>query len=245
MLTSKTFVNSSGERLDSSFHPNARRDMLVILGHGLTGNKDRPLLVALAEGLNARGWPCMRVSFSGNGQSQGKFEDATISKEVEDLKAILESIPDWVHVTYIGHSMGSAVGVTTAAGDLRIQLLVSLAGMAHPAAFYEREFGDLVPGKDCMWDEPEHPLSTQFAISMKGLPSIVPTAAKVTQPWLLIHGTEDDLVPVQDSRDAFEAAVCSKKLVEIPGAGHSFDETSYPQVIEEVDAWLSARFGAC
>ncbi len=239
------FTNPSGERLDFTFHPHTRRDMLVILGHGLTGNKDRPLLVALAEGLSARGWPCMRISFSGNGESEGSFEDATIPKEVADLKSILDSIPDWVRVTYIGHSMGSAVGVTTAASDLRIELLVSLAGMAHPAEFFEREFGQLTPGTDCMWEEPEHPLSEAFAASMRSLPSIAPAAAKLTQPWLLIHGTEDDLVPVQDSRDAHEAAVCSKKLVEIPGAGHSFDETTYPQVIKEVDAWLSARFGAC
>lgn len=245
MLTSRVFTNPSGERLDFTFHPNARRDMLVILGHGLTGNKDRPLLVALAEGLNARGWPCVRVSFSGNGESQGRFEDATIEKEAEDLKAILDSIPDWVNVTYIGHSMGAAVGVTVAAEDLRIQLLVSLAGMVHPAAFYEREFGGLKPGTDCLWEETEHPLSEKFAQSMKGLPSLLPAAARITQPWLLIHGIEDDVVPVQDSRDAHAAAVCQTKLVEISGAGHGFDETSYPQVIAEVDAWLSARFGKC
>lgn len=245
MLSTSVFINPSGERLDSSFQANSRRDMLVILGHGVTGNKDRPLLVALAEGLNARGWPCMRISFSGNGESEGRFEDATIPKEIEDLKAVLDSIPDWVSVTYIGHSMGAAVGVTTAASDLRIQLLVSLAGMTHPAAFYEREFGSLQPGVDCMWEEPDCPISETFAESMKDLPSVLPAAAKVTQPWLLIHGVEDDVVPIQDSRDAHEVAVCSKKLVEIPGVGHSFDETSYPQVIEEVDAWLSARFGAC
>ena len=89
MLTSSVFRNQDGERIDFTFHPAPRRDTLVILGHGLTGNKDRPLLVALAEGLSAKGWPCMRISFSGNGNSDGRFEDSTITKEIDDLKAIL------------------------------------------------------------------------------------------------------------------------------------------------------------
>ena len=95
-MTSSVIKNSQGERIDLSFHPGSRRDSLVIIGHGVTANKDRPQLVALAEGLSQRGWPCMRLSFSGNGDSEGRFEDATITKEIEDLQAVLETVPDWV-----------------------------------------------------------------------------------------------------------------------------------------------------
>jgi pimeloyl-ACP methyl ester carboxylesterase len=229
--------------LDITFHPAARRDTLLVLGHGLTGNKDRPLLVALADGLAELGWPCMRVSFSGNGNSQGHFEDATITKEIGDLQAILDTVPDWVRVAYAGHSMGSAVGVMTAAVDLRIRALVSLAGMTHTADFVQREFGTLAPGKDCMWDEPEHPLSDAFFSDMKSVGSILPAIPSVTQPWLLIHGSADDLVPVQDGIDAFNAASSPKKWLEIENAGHSFDENDFPQIINAVNDWLSAHFG--
>jgi pimeloyl-ACP methyl ester carboxylesterase len=243
-MTSSVITNASGERIDLSFHPGHRRESLVIIGHGVTANKDRPQLVALAEGLSERGWPCMRISFSGNGDSEGRFEDSTITKELGDLRAVLDTVPDWVRVAYIGHSMGSAVGVLTASRDLRIRLLVSLAGMTHPAAFYEREFGSLTPGKDCMWDEPEHPLSQAFADDMREIDSILPAARGIVQPWLLIHGTDDDVVPIQDGRDAYEAAPGVKQWHEIPGAGHSFDETSYPVLLETVDAWLTQHFGA-
>ena len=63
----------------------------------------------------------------------------------------------------------------------------------------------------------------------------------MTQPWLLIHGSEDDVVPIQDGRDAHAAARCEKQWLEIEGAGHSFDETSYPRIIDAVDAWLTAK----
>ncbi len=236
--------NSSGERIDHHFHPAERRDALVILGHGLTGNKDRPLLLAVAEGLAARGWPCLRISFSGNGGSDGRFEDSNITKQIGDLKAVLDNVPDYVRIAYAGHSMGGAVGVLTAAADLRIGVLISLAGMTHTAEFARREFGALVPGKDCLWEDEEFPLSAALMDDLVSTGSTLEAAAKVLQPWLLIHGAEDDVVSPQHSRDAHEAAICEKRLLEIPAAGHVFDEASYALIVEAADAWLRSHFGA-
>jgi uncharacterized protein len=238
------FRNRAGERIDHVFHPGkdgAKTGTLVIIAHGLTGNLDRPQLLALANGLAARGWPCLRITYPGNGNSEGDFRDCTITKEIGDLTSIIDSIPAGTRVAYCGHSMGGAVGALTAARDPRIRVLVSLAGMVHTAAFYDREFGSIEPGKDCLWDEPEFPLSPAFAHDLRGIGNVLESAARVQAPWLFLHGTEDDLVPVQDSRDAFAVAAGPKKLVEIPGAGHSFDEATYPVLVEETDAWLSAR----
>ncbi len=236
--------NSSGERLDHHFHPAERHDTLVILGHGLTGNKDRPLLVAVVEGLAAHGWPCLRISFSGNGDSDGRFEDSNLTKQIGDLKAVLDNVPDYVRITYVGHSMGGAAGVLTAATDLRIGALVSLAGMTHTADFAQREFGALVPGEDCMWEDKDFPLSAALMDDLTATGSTLEAAAKVLQPWLLIHGAEDDVVPPQDSRDAHAAAIGEKHLLEIQAAGHVFDEASYPLIVDAVDAWLRSHFGA-
>jgi len=244
MMTDSEIRNRSGERIDHSFHPGARADALVILGHGVTGNKDRPHLVALADGLAARGWPCLRISFSGNGGSEGRFEDSCITKEIGDLQAVLDAVPDTAKAAYVGHSMGGAVGVLTAARDLRIRALVSLAGMTHTAAFVQREFGDVTPGEGFMWDDENCPLSHTYVDDLTSIGDTLSAAEAVIQPWLLIHGTADDLVPIQDGRDAYEAATCEKQFLEIAGAEHSFDEESYPQLIEAVDQWLTSSFGA-
>ena len=235
--------NSQGERLDHHFHPGTRRESLVILAHGLTGNKDRPLLVALAEGLSAIGWPCLRISFSGNGDSQGRFEDSNITKQIGDLKAVLDTVPDYVSIAYVGHSMGSATGVLTAAEDLRIQTLISLAGMTHVAAFAEREFAGLVAGKDCIWEDPSFPLSESLIDDMKSIGSVLPAVEKLLQPWLIIHGLADDVVPVADSRDARAAARSRCEMLEIPDAGHVFGVDSYPAIIAATDSWLRGWFG--
>lgn len=215
---------------------------MVILGHGVTGNKDRPQLVALAEGLAARGWPCLRISYSGNGASEGRFEDCCISKEIGDLQAVLDVVPNDVNVVYAGHSMGGAVGVLTAARDLRIRALVSLAGMTRTAAFVEREFSGVTPDAGFMWEDESFPLSRTYVDDLKAIDSTLDAVEAVTQPWLLIHGDADDLVPVQDGLDAFAVATCEKRWLEISGAGHSFDESSYPQLVEAVDEWLRGSF---
>ena len=235
------FRNSAGERLDVTFHPGTKTDSLVILGHGLTGNKDRPLLVALAEGLSARGWPCLRVSYSGHGASEGRFEDMTITKEIGDLQTILDALPGDLKVAYCGHSMGGAVGVLTASQDDRIRVLVTLAGMVYTANFVEREFDFVTPGLGCMWDEPEHPLSVEFVDDLEAIDNTLEAASEIAAPWLLIHGTEDDLIPVLDSEDAHDTTHAPKKLVEIEGAGHAFEESGYARIIDEVDVWLAAH----
>jgi pimeloyl-ACP methyl ester carboxylesterase len=232
------FRNRQGEKLDTAFHPGTRGDVLVILTHGVTGNKDRPLLVNLAEGLASRGWPCLRLSWTGNGDSEGDFRDSTITKESTDLRDVLDALPPRLKIAYIGHSMGGAVGVRTAANDDRIRVLVTLAGMIRTEEFCEREFGSVIPGKGFMWDEPACPLSQKYVDDMESIGDLFDEVGQVTVPWLLLHGTADDVVLIQDSRDAYDTAEEPKRLVEIPGAGHSFDEKIYPKLIGEVADWL-------
>ncbi|MGL4401681.1 MAG: alpha/beta hydrolase [Luteolibacter sp.] len=243
MMTEAEIRNRAGEAIDYTFHPGSRADVLVILGHGLTGDKDRPLLVALANGLAEIGWPCLRISYTGNGASEGAFEESCLTKNVGDLQAVLEMVPDDTQAVYAGHSMGGAAGVLAAARDIRISGLVSLAGMTRTAEFVQREFGEVTPGEGCMWEDEDFPLSRKFVDDLTHIGDTLSAAEAVTQPWLLVHGDADDLVPVQDGRDAYEAATCQKEWLEIAGGGHSFDESSYPQIISTINRWLTNHFG--
>ena len=77
--------NNSGEKIDYSFH-DSESETVVIIGHGVTGNKDRPLVVALGEGIAGSGISVLRFSFSGNGDSEGRFVDSTIWRSVFAVK---------------------------------------------------------------------------------------------------------------------------------------------------------------
>lgn len=232
--------NQSGETLDYTFHEGLADSLdLFIIGHGVTGNKDRPFVVALAEAVANAGIHTLRFSFAGNGSSEGEFRDCTISKEVEDLQAVLTTaVENGYRVTYAGHSMGGAVGVLATAEDSRIQFLISLAGMVNTEKFYETEFGEEIPDKGCMWEETDYPLSSKFADDLRAIQSTAPQAAQISVPWLLVHGTTDDVVLIDDSREAYSLATEPKKLVEIDGANHVFSESGLQPMIEAVISWL-------
>ena len=234
--------NAQGERLDYCFHEGDKGSRrLVVIGHGVTGNKDRPFVVALAEGLSKNGISALRFSFSGNGDSEGKFVDSTISKEVEDLGAVLDAAGSH-EICYAGHSMGGAVGVLRAAKDERIRWLISLAGMVRTKAFAEREFGTVKPGEGFMWDEETCPLSQSYMDDTAQIGSVVELGSRIKLPWLLVHGTEDDVVPIQDTKDILANANDSAEFVEIPGASHVFADSFTPVMVRKVTDWLKQQF---
>ena len=236
--------NSNGERLDYAFHEGDRDSRhLVIIGHGVTGHKDRPFLVALAEGLAAAGVHALRHSWSGNGDSDGAFAESNITKEVADLGSLIDAVSEAGYtVTYAGHSMGGAVGVRRAARDQRIQFLISLAGIVHTREFAESAFGHLTPGEGLMFDKPDLILPPAYMDDLRGIGSVVNEAAEVTVPWLFVHGTDDDLVPIQHSRDAYARARSPKQFTELPGADHIFEPDLTDQMVNAVTTWCAARF---
>lgn len=234
--------NAQGERLDYSFHPGEKNATgLVVIGHGVTGHKDRPFLVALAEGLAGAGIPALRVSFAGNAGSAGHFTESNITKNTEDLGAVLDALAGYT-VAYAGHSMGGAVGVRRARRDDRIRLLISLSAIVHTRAFAENTFGHLTPGKDRMWDKPGCLLSQDYMDDLRQIDTVVGEAAEISVPWLFVHGTEDDIVPIQDTYDAFAQAHEPKELVVLEGADHVFEEGLLPAMVDAVVRWCLAQF---
>ncbi|MDP6764193.1 MAG: alpha/beta hydrolase [Planctomycetota bacterium] len=240
-----------GERLDFAFTPGAGDgSAVVVLGHGVTSAHDRPYLVALAEALGAAGLSCLRFSFAGNGASEGAFVDATISSEVADLGCVLDALAGR-RAAYVGHSMGAAVGLLRAVEDPRIAALVSLAGMVRVEAFFERHFGRLVCGRDFLLDRSDCPYDRALRDDALAQGDLVGTAARVRVPWLLVHGTADELVEADDTTAASAACPGHAETVLLAGADHRFsgrlDElcgTVVPWLVRALDVGGARRGGS-
>ena len=242
----ETIKNSLGEAIDFSLrkgtHNSERSDWVVVLGHGVTGDKDRPVISDTANALNAAGFDTFRFSFSGNGESEGHFVDSNVSKEVSDLGAVLDAVSKtYSKICYIGHSMGAAIGVVRAAGDQRIDALVSIAGMVDTKAFAETEFGEETPDEGLMWEEPDCPLSSSFMKDLCVTIGSVESLVEVIEvPWLLVHGLADDVVLPKDTKRVKEIKGVAAEVFYVDGADHSFNEPGHKQaLVNGVVEWLS------
>ncbi len=241
-------VNRHGQKLDHRFHESPAPldpNHVILIGHGLTANLDRPFLKALAEELAANGFHALRFSWSGNGGSEGDFRESCISREVEDLGSIIDTVTAAGYsVSYAGHSMGGAVGTLRAARDPRLCYVISLAGMVETSGFVDREFAGVVPDEGLMWDEPDFPLSSTFVNDLRSIGSTTAEAQKITVPYLLLHGIQDDLVPASEAVALFNTGAGNPGyLVEIE-ADHTFTGEATSTMVKEVIHWLKTRVEA-
>lgn len=243
----ETIKNQQGEQLDYSFSSASggsdSSEWIVLLGHGVTGNKDRPVIADTAHALNAAGFDTLRFSFAGNGDSEGDFRDATISKEVSDLEAVIEAVaPHYAKIAYVGHSMGNPVGILQAMKDKRIQALVSLAGMIDTKTFAQTEFGEETPDEGLMWDEESCPLSSAYMHDLcDTIVTVEPLVPTIEIPWLLLHGTADDVVLPKDTETVEMIKGNDVQVIYIEGADHSFNEPSHKnQMTQAVVNWFKA-----
>ena len=85
---------------------------------------------------------------------------------------------------------------------------------------------------------------------------VAAAAGRVEAPWLIVHGEEDETVPVAEARDLYAAATAHERSAEVeretvPGAGHTFGAVHpfagpTPQLTRALNAtqtWLLGHLG--
>jgi pimeloyl-ACP methyl ester carboxylesterase len=78
---------------------------------------------------------------------------------------------------------------------------------------------------------------------MAAIDSVVDRGADIRVPWLLVHGSDDDVVPLQDSQDIVARAP-QATLVELPGVNHVFADDGLAPMIDAVVPWVRQRMEA-
>ncbi len=201
---------------------------MAILFHGL--NTDRRWCDDIAWCLADHGIASVRFDFGGNGQSDGRQEDMTISSEVQDAKAILSyvegfSITDPDNIFMIGKSMG-AVAATRAAADRPGEvkaLCLWYPGFGVSAA---TRFGYFLGEFYAPWDPPEvlevagYRYGKAFLEEAAGY-EFSDAMERYDDPVLILHGDRDYIAPIYFSLEAQEH-FSDCKLYAVPGGGHGF-----------------------
>jgi len=231
--------------------PDAARGPAIVMAHGFLGFKDWAFFPWLSRFFAEEGFPVVRFNFSGSGmgpQNDGPFEDLkafevdSISKQVEDLRAVVAcllegnlepDLPKQKEVLLWGHSRGGAVCLLSAVHHPGVKAVATWATIARVNRYlYETKLSWRKEGFSLFESSRTGQTlrySTAFLDDVEkwGKEGDVPTYLHHLQiPVLLVHGSEDTSVRAEESESL--AAVHPKaQLAILAGADHKF-KASHP-----------------
>lgn len=219
---------------------------LVILLHGFTSAKDRPHNIRAAAAMRDAGFATLRFDLYGHGESGGEFRNHTLFKWISNTMAVihwaLEHGYDELYLS--GHSQGGLVAALVAGMEAdRIRGLILRA----PAFMIPQGTRDgiLIGGTF----DPDH-IPDEVDV-IKGLKlsgdylrvaqtiHVEDAADRFKGPVLILHGDQDDTVPLEDSKKfARRYACCDLRILE--GETHHFDQN--PERMENlIRGWLQVN----
>jgi uncharacterized protein len=244
---------------------------VVIVCHGFKGFKDFAFFPHTSRKLCEQGFAVVTMNFSGNGIGDDpvnftaleKFEQNTISRELDDIEAVLDGVAsgmllgpqgDAQRLGIMGHSRGGCTAIVKAALDARLKCLVTWAS---PAAL--GRYSDEVLRQ---WKEDgrynfvnartKQDMFVDYAYiediqANRDRYSLDLSVSRLTIPYLAVHGSNDESVAVDAARRLHSYAKSGQaELALVDGGTHTFGtkhpfEGSTPaleQAIDRTAAWF-------
>jgi uncharacterized protein len=230
-----SFKNSSGDNLKGYLHDEGDFKNGILLAHCFTCSRHVKLMRKMCDYLAGRNFLVLRFDFSGNGESEGKFEEATYSKEIGDFNSAAKILlkKGVKSIGGLGHSMGSAVTILAGNKNPNVKVLASISGASSTQSIEHiftpeqlnkiytngscnvNLFGkNLVMKKDFFDDAKRHSISDSLKNSKK--------------PYLVIHGDKDTILSSDNAKRLFFYSGAKEKRLElIKGADHMFLKDEY------------------
>ena len=204
-------------------------------GAASLGNTDATLCDRVAR---EAGWAGLTFTFRGTGPSEGDFSIDGWLADVRAAVDALDSRGDVSGVWIAGFRLGGTLAIVTAASDERVRGIATFAAPAslrtwvrEPKWFleYARRTGVL--------RNAGYPAAADAWIRAIANLDPLETAKHVApRPWLLVHGSADDVVPLDEARRLADAAGPSVELRVIVNGAHRLRHD--PRAIAALLGWL-------
>jgi pimeloyl-ACP methyl ester carboxylesterase len=213
----------------------------VALFHGFSGQRMEfaCLFVTFSRLLAEQGIASVRFDFLGSGESDGRFEDMTLSSELEDAHSVLDFLRarrgiDRGRLFLLGLSMGGSIAGCLAGArpaEVRGLLLWAPAGEMRERFQERQEAGQSLsptPGAAPRDPMDMHGLRIGARFVTDAMQArVLESSARYPGPVLLAHGTADETVPSHVSRQYAGLYGERARLVWIEGADHTFQGVSW------------------
>lgn len=259
-LTNRHALKITGDLSLPELPPNTQPKSLLFLQHGLGGFRTQSHMLAVANAFLANGYAVFNFDATNStGESEGKYEDATMSGHYDDLVDVIEwarSQP-WFISPFVlaGHSLGGyAVARYAEDRPEEVKAVFPFANVVSGELTHEAN-KRFKPEKYEDWKATGW--FTRISNSKPGLELRLPWSHmeerlehdlmknidKLTMPVLLIVGTEDDSIPPDHQQIFFDALPDNtnppKELHIIDGMPHTPRKPEHlAQVTEIIDAWI-------
>ena len=219
----------------------------LVLCHGLpSGPRGASTYAATYPELADRisrdsGWTVLTLSFRGSGGSPGNF---SIEGWRHDLRAAVEMLDardDINGVWIVGSSLGGSIAICEAALDDRVR---GVATWGAPASLREwvREPGQFVTHAHevGLIADAEYPEDRDaWELEVAALDPVAAAAKLAPRPLFVMHGSDDDVVPLSDARALVDAAGPTADLRVIHAAGHRLRHD--PRAVAALLGWLDRQ----
>ncbi len=225
-------------------------DKLIIMSHGFTGDRHEwGRFDQIAEAFHKMDYNVLAFDFSGSGESDD--DSLTVTKQIDDLKSVIKYARDkgYQNIILFGHSLGGLVSFSCY--DENIKAIVTTAPVTDKGDSNWRtnkftkeqleefkETGQLVINKNSGPRE-YIVIDRQYLIEREEVNQKL-LLRNIKCPVLIIHGDEDDGVPLKDSENAIKVLANKVELYVIKGEGHSFSD-NIDTVINKTINWLSKK----
>ena len=199
----------------------------VLLQYGSGGNKNTNYIVLIARRFVKKGFVVLTIDVPGRGERKAEKQGMMDGKVIETLGDYSRAVDylvsrkdvDAERIAYCGISWGAITGLTFAAHDERIKVMVSLVGGGG--------FLGLVPGQ----------IDEETRKSVQAWDPVFHVAKLAPRPLLLLNVTKDQLVPRALADALHKAAPEYAKRVWLE-TDHFFNGLNREDVADEVGKFI-------
>ncbi len=237
-MKSKTyFENSEGIKLCGilSGPTDDKENPIIIMCHGFSTSKDGRTYVRLEEILNRKGISTFRFDLFGHGESGGKFEEITTAEAIDDVLNAIQFVKEsgFKKIGLMGSSFGGMASIiaTSRSNNLYVLALKSPLSDYRSMAHARRSEQELKDWKekgfielDSM-DEDKRRLNYSFYEYAENVKAYE-AARKIRIPSLIVHGDEDETVPLSQSQKTARL-IENCRLEIIQGCDHVYSDPEH------------------
>jgi pimeloyl-ACP methyl ester carboxylesterase len=220
----------------------------LVLCHGMESTRGGTKQAAIAQRFVPAGFNVLRFDFSFVGDSEGEYEDLTVSGEVDDALGALDFMHEFgaSECTLVGSSLGGLVALLAAAQASHLVTRIAvIAAVADTRIFTDglsdkqvadwrargrRRVGSgfLKPG---FYDD----------VVRIDAPRVLQSLA---MPVLVMHGEDDDVVPFAHADIIRRNVAGPCKVEKFAGVGHRFEEPgALDKLLQVLARWLTRTQG--